>query len=103
MPEYTLHLGGGIDARGAVFGRQVVKLPARRVPEGLVALLRLYQAKKQPGERALDFFRRLTDAEVKETVAALTNLDDSSRAEDFLDNGSDDTFMVKTRDGECAA
>ena len=103
VPEYTLHLGGGIDGNGAVFGRQVVKLPARRVPEGLVALLRLYQAKKQPGERALAFFRRVTDAEVKEAVAALVKLDEASRAEDFLDNGSEDTFMVRTRDGECAA
>jgi sulfite reductase (NADPH) hemoprotein beta-component len=103
VPEYTLHLGGGVDGNGAVFGRQVVKLPARRVPEAVVALLRLYEARRQPGERALELFRRLPDADVKDAVAALVKLDETARAEEFLDNGSEETFVVRTREGECAA
>jgi sulfite reductase beta subunit-like hemoprotein len=103
VPEYTLHLGGGIDGSGATFGRQVVRLPARRVPEALVELLHLFEAKKQPGERALDFFRRIGDTEVKEALAALTKLDENARPEDYLDNGVEEAFAVHTRDGECAA
>ena len=45
IPEYQLHLGGGISEAGAVFGRQVVKVPARRIPEAVAQLLDLYQAR----------------------------------------------------------
>jgi sulfite reductase beta subunit-like hemoprotein len=103
VPEYTLHLGGGIDGGGATFGRQVVKVPARRVPDALVELLRLYEARKAPGERALDFFRRVGEDEVKAAVAALTRFDEATPEEDFLDLGSEQTFVVRTREGECAA
>src|SRR4029453_18918339 len=43
VPEYQLHLGGGISGQGAVFGRQIVKVPARRVPDAVLRLLLLYQ------------------------------------------------------------
>jgi sulfite reductase (NADPH) hemoprotein beta-component len=102
VPEYTLHLGGGIDGDGAKFGRQVVKLPARRVPEALLRLLHLYEERREPGERALTFFRRVGEDEVKAAVAELTRLDDKSAPEDFLDLGSEQTFVVATGPGECA-
>src|SRR5262249_624875 len=41
IPEYQLHLGGGISDEGAVFGRQIVKVPARRIPEAVTRLLEL--------------------------------------------------------------
>jgi sulfite reductase beta subunit-like hemoprotein len=102
VPEYTLHLGGGVDGGGATFGRQVVKLPARRVPEALRRLLALYDTKKQDGEGAVAFFRRLPDAEVKALVADLTKMDADAPAEDFRDLGSEIAFMVETGEGECA-
>ena len=79
VPEYTLHLGGGVDGTGATFGRQVVKLPARRVADALVRLLKLYDAQKQAGEKALAFFRRVSDLEVKAAVADLTKLRRTAR------------------------
>src|SRR6185436_4500605 len=59
VPVYQLHLGGGIGADGAHFGRQVVKIPARRVPDAVVALLELYQAERAADEPARTFFRRV--------------------------------------------
>jgi sulfite reductase beta subunit-like hemoprotein len=104
VPEYTLHLGGGIDGGGATFGRQVVRVPARRVPDALLKLLHLYQQRREPGESALAFFRRVSDVEVKEAVAALARLDaETARPEDYLDNGAQEEFVVRTREGECAA
>ncbi len=104
IPEYTLHIGGNIDGEGAVFGRQLVKLAARRVPEALVRLLRLYDEKKLPGERAVKFFQRVTPDEVRAAVAELTKLDESTMsAEEYLDLGDDKPFMVATGEGECAA
>ncbi len=104
VPEYTLHLGGGIDEKGATFGRQVVKVPARRVPDALVRLLHLFEAKRNPGERAVDFFRRVPDTEVKEAVAELAKVDESTAGPElFFDNGEDKAFTVHTGEGECAA
>lgn len=102
VPEYTFHLGGGVDGTGATFGRQVVKVPARRVPDALLRLLHLYEERRTAGETALAFFRRVPDAEVKAVVAELTKLDENAPPEDFLDNGTDEMFVVATGPGECA-
>src|SRR5262249_1190770 len=71
VPEYQLHLGGGIDAGGATFGRQVVKLPARRVPEAVARLVELYRA-EGGGAEPREFFRRVDVARVKQTLADLS-------------------------------
>jgi sulfite reductase (NADPH) hemoprotein beta-component len=103
VPEYTLHLGGGIDAQGATFGRTVIKLPARRVPEALLRLLHLYEDQRQPGEKARDFFRRVPDDVVKGAVAELMKIDEASaKPEDYLDLGDGKEFVVATGPGECA-
>ncbi len=103
VPEYQLHLGGGIDGNGATFGRQVVKLPARRVGDAVVRLLELFQKEKQTHEKALDFFRRVEPGVIKAAVADLAGFDEkTARPEDYLDNGDDDKFVVAIGQGECA-
>ena len=104
IPEYTLHLGGGVDGSGATFGRQLVKLPARRVPEALVVLLRLYAERRADGESALAFFRRLRQEDLRAALGDLARIDEATAApEDFLDLGGAREFEVKTGPGECAA
>jgi sulfite reductase (NADPH) hemoprotein beta-component len=102
-PEYQLHLGGGIDVNGATFGRQVVKVPARKVPEAVVRLLELFHKEKQAGETALAFFRRVDPALVKAAVADLQLDEKTARPEDYLDNGDEIPFKVAIGQGECAA
>jgi len=101
-PEYQLHLGGGIDKYGATFGRQVAKVPARRVPDAVVRLLELYQKEKTDGEKALDFFRRVDGKVVKDALASLQLDEKTSRPEDYLDNGDEAPFKVAIGQGECA-
>jgi len=103
VPEYTLHLGGGIDGNGAVFGRAFAKVPARRTPGALLKLLELYLAERQPGEDALTFFRRVPEETVKGALADLSKIDEATAtAEDYLDLGDDKEFEVATGPGECA-
>lgn len=103
VPEYTLHLGGGIDEKGAVFGRQFAKVPARRTPEALLKLLELYVADRQPGEGAVAFFRRVPEEAVKNALAELSKIDEATAMpEDFLDIGDAKEFEVSTGPGECA-
>ncbi|MBI4511191.1 MAG: hypothetical protein HY698_16280 [Deltaproteobacteria bacterium] len=104
VPEYTLHLGGGVDRTGAVFGRQVLKIPVHRVGDTVLRLLEHYLERRTEGENALSFFRRATDEEIKRVVADLTRIDEATaRPEDFTDLGDAKQFEVRTGDGECAA
>ncbi len=70
-PMYQLHLGGGVDGAGARFGRQVVKVVARRLPEAVAVLVKLYDAERADGETPAEFFRRV---DPKRVVAALGEL-----------------------------
>ncbi|MCU1282001.1 MAG: Ferredoxin--nitrite reductase [bacterium] len=103
VPEYQLHLGGGIAREGATFGRQVVKLPAKRVPAAVVRLLELYQKERSEGEAPLAYFRRVAPDVVKQAVADLAELDPATaKPEDWLDHGDDQPFKVAIGQGECA-
>ena len=104
IPEYQLHLGGGIDRDGAKFGRQVVKVPARRVPETVARLLELYRKEKQEGEAPLAYFRRVDAQAVKAALAQLSEFDVATATpEDYRDHGEDQPFVVAIGEGECAA
>ncbi|MBX3207970.1 MAG: nitrite/sulfite reductase [Labilithrix sp.] len=101
VPVYQLHLGGGVDARGARFGRQVVKIVARRVPDAVVALLRLYDAERAADETPAAFFERIDG---KRVVAALGDLVTAPpRDDEGADVGETSGFLVQTGAGECAA
>jgi sulfite reductase beta subunit-like hemoprotein len=102
-PMYQLHLGGGVDANGARFGRQVVKVVAKRVPDAVAVLLKLYEAERTDGESAADFYRRV---DPKRVVAVLGDLvsdaPSGARGED-TDIGQESGFHVAIGAGECAA
>jgi sulfite reductase beta subunit-like hemoprotein len=103
VPEYQLHLGGGIAREGATFGRQIVKLPARRVPDAVLRLLELYYKERTDGEAPLAYFRRVEPEVVKKAVADLAEFDAATaKPEDWLDHGDDAPFKVAIGQGECA-
>ena len=101
VPVYQLHLGGGVDERGARFGRQVVKIVARRVPEAVVRLLRFYEEERAAGESPATFFERIDG---KRVVAALGDVVTGSVAPDErADVGETAGFLIHSGEGECAA
>lgn len=101
VPIYQLHLGGGVDERGARFGKQVVKVIARRVPEVVVRMLRLYEGERTEGESAATFFARV---DPKRVVAVLGELVTAPPTpEESADVGENAGFLVHMGEGECAA
>ena len=101
VPVYQLHLGGGVDGRGARFGRQVVKIFARRVPDAVVKLFELYGRERAEGESPATFFARV---DPKVVVAALGPLvSGPPEGDERADFGESQGFLVETREGECAA
>ena len=105
IPEYQLHLGGGFNEEGVEFGRHILKIPAQRSGEALLALLDLYRDEREPGEAARAFFKRVT----KERVAAALGEHvigmsfDNLREQDLVDLGQEKVFDVAIGRGECAA
>ena len=100
-PMYQLHLGGGVDESGARFGRQVVKVVAKRVPEAVALLVKLFESDKAEGETPAVFFKRI---DPKRVVAALGEVATATPAGDEqVDIGEDAGFHVAIGAGECAA
>lgn len=101
VPVYQLHLGGGVDGRGARFGRQVVKIIARRVPDAVVRLLGLYEAERSVDESPAAFFERVDAKRIVATLGELLTAPPTT--EESADVGESSGFLVHTGEGECAA
>jgi sulfite reductase (NADPH) hemoprotein beta-component len=98
---YQLHLGGGVDASGARFGRQVVKVVARRVPEAVGLLMKLFESDRLEGETPTAFFRRVDPKRVVAVLGELASTAPTSGEE--MDVGEESGFQVAIGAGECAA
>ena len=104
VPQYFLMLGGGAGQDAASFGRLTAKIPARRVPEAVDRLLRLYEEERTTGETASAFFHRVDPARAREAVADLEKMTaEDVLPADFIDPGEDHAFSPEVMDGECSA
>jgi sulfite reductase (NADPH) hemoprotein beta-component len=104
VPQYFVNVGGGVDERGATFGRLVAKVPVRRGPEVVARLITLYQAEGAPGESALAFLQRLEPARAKAALADLEAITlEDALPEDFVDLGDAGEMTVVSMEGECSA
>jgi sulfite reductase (NADPH) hemoprotein beta-component len=104
VPQYFLMLGGGAGQDSASFGRLTAKIPARRVPEAVDRLLKMYREERTPGETAPAFFHRVDLAHVKTAGADLERMTaEDALPADFIDPGEDHAFSPEVMDGECSA
>jgi sulfite reductase beta subunit-like hemoprotein len=102
-PWYVVLVGGGVGPEGARFARPAAKVPARRAPEALERLVRLWREEAAPGEAAGDFLARAFDR-VQAVLAPLEGFAGGApAAEDLVDPGTDVPFRADVQAGECAA
>jgi sulfite reductase beta subunit-like hemoprotein len=102
VPQYHLHVGGSVGEGGAVFGRLVAKIPARKTPQAVERLITLYAAEKQHGESPAAFFARAPKDRLLAALGDAVELKEPS-ASDFVDLGETTAFSVMEGEGECAA
>lgn len=103
VPQYFIQVGGGIDAERTTFGRLAAKVPARRVPEALERLVRMYAAEKTADQTPMAFFRRVEVPRVKALLSDLEALTTATATPaDFIDLAETTAFRPETTDGECA-
>jgi sulfite reductase (NADPH) hemoprotein beta-component len=104
VPQYFLMIGGGAGQDAASFGKLTAKIPARRVPDAVDRLLRLYEKERATGETAPAFFQRIEPARARDAVADLERMTaDDVLPADFIDPGEDHAFSPEVMDGECSA
>jgi sulfite reductase beta subunit-like hemoprotein len=104
VPQYFVMIGGGAGQETASFGRLTAKIPARRVPEAVDRLLRLYQDERSAGETAPAFFQRVDTAHARAALADLEQMaPEDALPADFIDPGEDHAFNPEVMDGECSA
>jgi sulfite reductase (NADPH) hemoprotein beta-component len=94
LPQYFVLLGGGATDGQARFGRIAAKIPVRRVPDAIRALVSLYLAERLPGESAGPFFARSFER-AKAAIAPYQELRlEDARAEDFVEPGVKEPFRT---------
>jgi sulfite reductase (ferredoxin) len=100
VPAYQLHLGGAIGAGTARIGTALDKIPARRAPAAVAALLRWYGEERAPGETLPDFFARQEREAVHRALQPFTGVDVETAHLDWGATSSFSTDDLGT--GECA-
>jgi hypothetical protein len=93
-----------VDDEGAHFARLAAKIPVRRIDDAVERLIDLYRRRRETGETATAFFRRVDLDQVKGVLADLERVKAEETAPpDFVDLGEQSAFEVTTMDGECSA
>ncbi len=100
-PYYQLMLAGQVSADGVRFARQVVPVPAKRIPQALRALLGFYLRAREAHEPFRAWALRTPDSAIIHSLH--TALDTGGDAADLLmDWGDQETYSLKLGRGECA-
>ncbi|MGE0392120.1 MAG: nitrite/sulfite reductase [Vicinamibacterales bacterium] len=104
VPQYFVMVGGQVGAERADFGRVVAKIPVRRLTETVERLVVHYRDHHLDGERAADFFRRMSMEEAKRLLGDLEGITAAdARDEDYRDLDQEGDFNPEVMDGECSA
>ncbi len=103
VPTYTMLLGGRIDASGSSYGKQFLRVPAKRVPAVVGKLLDLYKNSRQQGEKFREYVARTGFDVLRKDLEPLTILPETPDAEFMSDWGESGAFKIVLGKGECAA
>ncbi len=102
IPALVVLLGGGKLKNGeGIISDKIIKIPSKRGADALRLLLDDYEANSLEGEYYHQYFQRLGRIHFYTLLKPLTLLT-SLRAEDYVDWGEEDKFILHTATGECA-
>lgn len=91
-PHFQMLIGGGIDEKGASFGRTIGRVPARRAHLAVAAFVAKYRAERAEGQNLEAWLRGLDIAVAKKVLEPFSEVT-SNDPELFKDNGSDENFV----------
>ncbi|PIQ83099.1 MAG: ferredoxin--nitrite reductase [Candidatus Omnitrophica bacterium CG11_big_fil_rev_8_21_14_0_20_64_10] len=105
-PHFNLLLGGRTAEGVAEFGKPVLKLPARRIPEAVIQMLTLYRKERLSEKESFRTFNERVGLEFwKEKLQPFATLPDFEQSpEAYRDWGAETDFsLAGMGPGECAA
>lgn len=107
VPAYELFLGGrSNEAGGTKIGERVkARIPAKRAPEALKAVLDTYLAERTDGEEFADFIDRFGVAKFEEEFGKLKGELgplDRENIQTYMDWGKTVVYKLERGEGECA-
>jgi sulfite reductase beta subunit-like hemoprotein len=102
VPLFNVLIGGGIDESGATFGRNIAKVPSRRIKKVIDVLVGAYRKERSEGETFESWTRRVDAGHAVELIEPLTEVM-SGDPELFKDNGSEGYYKLEGMGAsECA-
>ncbi len=103
-PHYEMMMGGRITEDGVTFGTNVIKIPAKNVPNAVRRTVESYKREKQNGESFDDYYLRKGKGFFIDLLADLKDLPDiESSPQSYIDYHSTEKFSLDDRgQGECA-
>jgi sulfite reductase (ferredoxin) len=107
VPAYELFLGGRSNEEGGtkIGARVKARIPAKRAPEALKAVLDTYRAERKDGEEFSDFIDRFGVSKFEEEFgklkAELGPLD-RENIQNYMDWGKTVVYKLERGEGECA-
>jgi sulfite reductase (ferredoxin) len=103
-PTYQMLLGGGLELGEWRYAKPVARVPAKNIPDAVDALVGIYRRERGPDERFNQFLSRYGLDGVRAALKPFTELPSAEEAPDgYVDYHSEETFVVRTGQGECAA
>jgi sulfite reductase beta subunit-like hemoprotein len=105
LPAYHMFVGGNYDNGSLRMATQLkVRLPAKRGPEAVERVVKLYESGRQPGEEFNQFFDRVGTAPFEAAIQDLTLPGEFSEDNQqmFIDWNRLELYQLQRGEGECA-
>jgi sulfite reductase (ferredoxin) len=91
-PHFNMLIGGGIDEKGATFGRAIGRVPSRRGHLAVAEFIKQWRASRTEGQSLEAWLRALPTDQAKAILLPFTEVA-SGDPELFKDNGSEEPFI----------
>jgi sulfite reductase beta subunit-like hemoprotein len=101
-PFYQMLLGGEVSERGVRFGKQIIPLAAKQVPNVIREILDFYRNERHEGENFRQWVERTPPTEITSRLKRYADLAEHD-PETFVDWGDTEIYSLKLGRGECAS
>ncbi|HEX4489361.1 MAG TPA: nitrite/sulfite reductase [Terriglobales bacterium] len=101
-PFYQMLLGGEVSERGVRFGKQIIPLAAKQVPNVVREVIGFYRNDRHNEESFRQWVERTPPAEITNRLKQYAEIAEHD-PDTFVDWGDTDTYSLKLGRGECAS
>ena len=103
VPHYMMMLGGRTGSGTAIFGKPVISIPAKLIPDAIQRVITFYREQRSEGETYYQWIDRIGPASLKDKFNDLRDVPEMAVVpEVYKDWGQDMQFKLQVGEGECA-